>query len=163
MKSVKVKQIAEQEDNRPLLSYSGGQYGSTLVGYNLLSDLGIVAGSTIICLPPGESLPEAGWTSLRRETVTGKHPIIFGFHAAGCAFVGECSDGDTVEVRVKRAPKPKAAVLWVRGWTTPTTRGTGWICGGRLDNGRPCGMSFGGAEPKGCSNCGSHFTETKEL
>jgi hypothetical protein len=91
----------------------GDAYLNFEVQAEFVEHLSIVPGSTLICLAPGEELPEAeeGW-----ETVGGNRDpylstVLVEWHSGVTGSV-TLERGDRYRVQVKRAPKPKTASIW---------------------------------------------------
>ena len=171
MKSVTVKTLQESRIRgfcgREVWTECGGSH----LGESIYLDLAIVPGSTLLCLAPGESLPEAeGWETVDEQT-EGASNINVGIqrsHCYGINWTGTvvANKGDCLRLQVRRAPKPKTAVL-LRADVVPGKSITQivrrWLCGAChdfLSEWRDC---HGKNEPTECGNCGAHFTETKEL
>jgi hypothetical protein len=145
MKSVKVKSVGQKGDTETFTICEPA---------SLMTVLGIVPGSTLLCLAPGEELPQGdeGWETVYRFTAKtdGDEVVLRGMHK-----------GDESEVRVRRAPKPKTAVL--ETWTEQdgketTARQQWWRCSGCLYTKASITRM-----KDSCPNCGAHFTETKDL
>jgi hypothetical protein len=115
----------------------------------------------------GETVPEAedGW-----ETVAAGTQQVVGMKRSDGAIVPlphpALEHGDSYRVQVRRAPKPKTAVLMRadvvpgKSITKPVRR---WFCGACHDFLSERHVSPGEREPTECPNCGAHFTETKDL
>jgi hypothetical protein len=156
MKSVKVKSVNYTPNGSPNIQFNHKEYDDWTcgVGAALLDDLHVLPGSTLLCLAPGERLPEAeGWQTVDEAVIGGDGQPIRVAMLVGQGWEKErlLNGGDLVRLQacVKPPPKPKTAVLELPRYKR---------CGA-------CGASQPSLYNVGdiCAECGAHFTETKEV
>jgi hypothetical protein len=125
----------------------------------------IAPGSTLVCYAPDEK-PEEGWETVDHRSAT-MQTTVFNEISVNPKYV-PLERGDCYRVQVRRATKPKTAVLLVKetklGGVYKKEVDILNICS-------ECGYHEANLKepscPKGlgeiCPNCGAHFTETREL
>ena len=134
-------------------------------GSTRMRDLGLEEGSTLLCLAPGEEVPEeAGWETVGSADFRGyrvMEPQVLRWGIGNdhntMTYPATIRKGDAYRVQVRRA-KPKTAVR-LRHHVNPGNVHPGGYDGWQCSE---CNLPHA-AFVLDCPNCWTHFTETKEL